>query len=66
VAWLDDSWINVVRMGTGALNITAATGVTLNGVSAGTCSLDGQYKGATLRRRTENDWGIVGAHSTVT
>jgi hypothetical protein len=66
VAWLDDCWINVVRMGTGSVTITAATGVTLNGISAGSCAIDGQYKGATLRRRAENDWGIVGAHSTVT
>lgn len=66
VAWLDDTWLNVVRMGTGSLTITAATGVTLNGVSAGSCAIDGQHKGASLRRRAENDWGIVGAHTTVT
>lgn len=66
VAWLDDTWLNVVRMGTGSLTITAATGVTLNGVSAGSCAIDGRYKGASLRRRSENDWGIVGAHTTVT
>ena len=65
VAWVDDTWINVVRMGSGSLTITAATGVTFNGVSAGSCTISAQYNGATLRRRAENDWGITGAHSVV-
>lgn len=65
VAWVDDTWINVVRMGSGSLTITAATGVTLNGVSAGSCTISAQYAGATLRRRASNDWGITGAHSVV-
>jgi len=60
--------INVVRMGSGALNITAANGVTFNGIaSAGsaTCTIDAQYKGASLRKTATNTWGIVGAHSVV-
>lgn len=60
--------INVVRMGSGALNITAANGVTFNGIaSAGsaTCTIDAQYKGASLRKIATNTWGIVGAHSVV-
>ena len=60
--------INVVRMGSGALNISAANGVTLNGIaSAGsaTCTIDAQYKGASLRKTATNTWGIVGAHSVV-
>lgn len=65
VVWLDDTWINVVRQGSGSLTITAATGVTLNGVSAGSCTISAQYNGATLRRRSENNWGITGAHSVV-
>jgi len=65
VAWIDDTWIEVVRMGTGALTITAAGGVTLNGIVAGSCTIDAQYKSAILRRRTEDNWGIVGSHSVV-
>jgi hypothetical protein len=65
VAWVDDAWLNVIRMGTGSLTITAEAGVTLNGVVAGSCTIDGQYKGASLRRRAANDWGIVGSHSVV-
>lgn len=60
--------INVVRMGTGALNITAANGVTFNGVASGgsaTCTIDAQYKGASLRKTATNTWNIVGSHSVV-
>jgi len=60
--------INVVRMGSGALNITAANGVTFNGIaSAGsaTCTIDAQYKGASLRKTATNTWNIIGSHSVV-
>lgn len=60
--------INVVRMGTGALNITAASGVTFNGVAsagAATCTIDAQYKGASLRKTATNTWNIVGSHAVV-
>ena len=61
--------INVARMGTGSLTITAANGVTLNGVaSSGSsgCTIDAQYKGASLRKTATNTWAIVGSHSVVT
>jgi hypothetical protein len=60
---------NIVRMGLGAVNITAASGVTFNGIAsagAATCAIDSQYKGVSLRKTAVNTWGIVGAHSTVT
>lgn len=69
VAFPVGTWINVVRMGTGALNITAANGVTFNGVvsaGAATCAISAQYQGATLRKTATNTWDILGSHSTVT
>ena len=65
VAFTVGTEINVVRMGSGSLTITADTGVTLNGASAGSCTIDAQYKGASLRKTATNTWGIVGSHSVV-
>jgi hypothetical protein len=68
VAFPVGTWINVARMGAGALNITADNGVTFNGIAsagAATCAISAQYQGATLRKTATNTWGIVGSHSTV-
>lgn len=68
VAFPVGTWLNVVRMGSGALNITAANGVTLNGIAsagAATCAISAQYQGASLRKTATNTWGIVGSHSVV-
>lgn len=65
VPMTDDAWMNVARMGTGSLTIDAVSGVLLNGVDGGSCTISAQYQGASLRRRASNDWGIVGSHSTV-
>lgn len=68
VAFPVGTWLNIVRMGTGSLNITAANGVTFNGIAsagAATCTISAQYQGATLRKTATNTWGIVGSHSTV-
>lgn len=69
VAFPVGTWINVVRMGSGALNITAANGVTFNGIAsagAATCVISAQYQGASLRKTATNTWNILGSHSTVT
>ena len=60
-----DTWLNIIQWGAGTTTISAASGVTLNGVSAGSCTIDAQYAGVSIRKRGTNDWGIVGAHSTV-
>jgi hypothetical protein len=68
VAFVVGTEINIVRMGTGSLNITAANGVTFNGIASGgaaTCTVDAQYKGASLRKTATNTWNIVGSHSVV-
>lgn len=60
VAFPTDSYTNVVRYGSGAVTITADTGVTLNGVSAGDVSLSVQYDGALLYKRGTNEWVAPG------
>lgn len=68
VAFVVGTEINIVRMGTGSLNITAASGVTFNGIASGgsaTCTVDAQYKGVSLRKSATNTWAIVGSHSVV-
>lgn len=65
VAFATNSWINIVRQGAGVTTITANTGVTLNGVLEGSCTIPAQYGGVSLRKRDTNNWGIVGLHTTV-
>jgi hypothetical protein len=50
------SYVNCVRYGAGALTIKGDTGVTLNGVSAGTVTLTPQYGGAMIYKRATNEW----------
>lgn len=65
VAFPAGTFINVVRLGVGVTTIDAAPGVTLNGVSGGSCTITTQYGGVSLRKRADNNWGIVGLHTIV-
>lgn len=56
VAFPIGTYINIVRYGPGAVTITADTGVTLNGVSAGSGGIADQFGGITLYKRGENEW----------
>lgn len=60
VAWTADAEIHVEQGGTGAVSITGATGVTVNGVSAGTVTLSGQRSVVTLKRTASNVWTVMG------
>lgn len=53
--------IPLARIGTGAVNVTAASGVTLNGVSQGSGAISAQWNSATLIKVGENAWQIYGA-----
>jgi hypothetical protein len=55
----------VVQWGAGATSITAVTGVTLNGVDAGTCTISEQYTAVVLHRKSANTWNVFGAHGGV-
>lgn len=56
VAFPTDTYINLVRYGSGALTVQGGTGVTLNGVSAGTITIPAQYGGATIYKRDTDEW----------
>ena len=52
--------ISVMREGVGTVAITGATGVTVNGVSAGSVSINNIYQGATLSKRGTDIWIVTG------
>ena len=60
VAFPVNTTLIVMMEGLGLTSITAASGVTLNGVVAGSGFIDGQYSGATLVQRAINDWIVAG------
>ncbi|MBN8291867.1 DUF2793 domain-containing protein [Rhodobacter sp. NTK016B] len=53
--------INVTQTGSGVATITAAAGVSLNGVIAGSVDLDGPWSGAALTKRGSDAWVVQGA-----
>ena len=53
--------INMTQVGAGVTTITAATGVSLNGVTGGSAALDGQWAGAALTKRGADAWTVQGA-----
>jgi hypothetical protein len=57
--------IDVIMLGAGVTSITADTGVTLNGVSAGTGAMTAQYGAVTLLRISSDVWTASGAIGTV-
>lgn len=57
--------IVVWQGGTGTTTISGDTGVTLNGVSAGSGDISGQYKAVALIKRATDTWFAGGAIGTV-
>ncbi len=53
--------VNVTQVGAGIATVTAAAGVSLNGVVAGSVALDGQWSGVALVKRGADAWVIQGA-----
>ena len=53
--------INLTQIGAGVATVTAATGVSLNGVTGGSVALDGQWAGVALTKRGADAWIIQGA-----
>jgi len=60
VAFHNDTEIDLVDMTDGLLTIVADTGVTLNGVSAGSTSTNAKYSGATLIKIATDSWLVFG------
>lgn len=56
VAFALKTYLNLVRYGAGAVTIVGDTGVTINGISAGTVTISDQYGAATIYKRGTNEW----------
>jgi hypothetical protein len=52
-------------LGAGQTTVTGATGVTVNGVSAGSGAVNAQYSGCSLIKIATDTWLAVGAIGTV-
>ena len=65
VAFAVGTKINVMMEGAGVTSITGDTGVTVNGVSAGSGDINNQYQGVTLAKRATNTWLVIGDIGTV-
>lgn len=55
------SVVTVIMKGAGTTTITGATGVTVNGSSAGSVSISAQYQGVSLLKTGTNEWIASGA-----
>lgn len=55
--------IEIMNYGTGTVTVTAASGVTLNGTSAGSKTITEQYTSAVMKAITATAWVIQGAIS---
>lgn len=57
--------IPVIRLGSGTVTIDAPTGVTLNGVNGGSCTISTRYQGALLTKTGTDAWVVSGDVSAV-
>lgn len=65
VAFATGTVINVVQGGAGVTTIAGDTGVTVNGVSAGSGAISAQYSAVSLLKTATNTWIMSGAHDGV-
>ena len=61
VAFATGTMIAVIMNGTGTTSITASAGVSIDGVTAGTGAISGQYKGVMLIKTGTDAWLVLGA-----
>ena len=61
VAFPVGTLINVVQIGDGVTTVTGATGVTVNGASAGSAEISAKWQGLSLYKLAENEWVASGA-----
>lgn len=59
--WPVGTEIEIMNYGTGVVTVQAASGVTLNGTSGGSKTIDNQYTSAVLKAITATAWVIQGA-----
>ena len=60
VAWAADTEIHFLRSGAGAITLTAAAGVSINGTVAGSVTMNVQHGAATLKRVGVDAWWLGG------
>ncbi|MGI9499702.1 MAG: hypothetical protein ACR2P3_06670 [Geminicoccaceae bacterium] len=65
VAFAIGAQIDVSQIGAGVTSVAGDTGVTLNGVSAGTGALSAQYGSVTLVKLATDTWLMTGNHDAV-
>lgn len=64
-AYLANTIVEVKQIGAGVTTIEAASGVTLNGVDGGSCSIENRYQSVALFREAEDTWIVDGAFDEV-
>jgi hypothetical protein len=65
VAYATGTVLNVIMGGAGTTSITGDTGVTVNGISAGSGDISAQYQGVALIKTGTDTWIASGAIGTV-
>jgi hypothetical protein len=65
VAYATGTVLNVIMGGAGTTSITGDTGVTVNGISAGSGDISAQYQGVALIKTATDTWIASGAIGTV-
>lgn len=65
VAFASGTQVDVSQLGAGVTSVAGDTGVTVNGVSAGTGALSARYGSVTLVKLATNTWLMTGNHDAV-
>ena len=65
VAFETGTIITISQTGAGVTTVLGDTGVTINGVSAGSAALSARWDGVTLYKRATDVWVLQGAHGGV-
>jgi len=66
VAYATGTTLTIIQYGAGTTSVAGDTGVTVNGVSAGSADLDAQYTGVATALKVDTDaWILFGAHGGV-
>lgn len=65
VAFAVGTQVDISQIGAGVTSVAGDTGVTVNGVSAGTGALSAQYGSVTLVKLATNTWLMTGNHAAV-
>lgn len=65
VAYDVGTTLRVIQLGAGTTSVEGDTGVTVNGVSAGSCDINNQYQGVVCEKIATDTWLTVGDRTEV-